>query len=152
MVQQPGSRRKHSDRREPVSTLSVLKGFAQRLVLPNTVKKCLKDKNASNLKVLTDKDPYLLKGYFDGDTEFDYALHIRAKNGETGVLICLGNGTSVLLDMGVDGKKIADIPDNWHWKVLDKWGVMMLRKWQSSGMPPLFSYDFSIRRSNLISF
>jgi hypothetical protein len=63
-----------------IVAVSGTNGFAQRLVLPNTVKKCLKDKRG--VKVLTDKNPFLLKGYLDGDAILDYALHVRSKNGD----------------------------------------------------------------------
>jgi|LSQX01.3.fsa_nt_gb hypothetical protein len=112
----------------------LVNGFGQEIVYPDRVIQCLKNPKASSLKVLTDNNPYYLRGEFDGDAKPDYALQVRSKGGVTGVLVCLGNGSLQFLGAGIGGKKFSDMPeDNFvapHWEVFTEQDVTELSFWK----------------------
>jgi hypothetical protein len=116
-------------------------GNAEELLHPNILKKCLASPKAAALEVLTDTNPYYLRGDFDGDGKPDYALQVRAKNGGNGVLICQGNGALFLLGHGIGGQKFSDMPDDNflapYWNVYTKQDIAELKAFQSNVPRPI---------------
>src|SRR5882757_3733249 len=53
-------------------------GWADDPFQPDKIAECLKNPKASSLEVLTDTNPYYLRGDFDGDGKVDYAMSVRA--------------------------------------------------------------------------
>jgi hypothetical protein len=108
-------------------------GFGQILLHPEIVSQCLKNKKTSGLKVFTEKNPYYLRGDFDGDRKPDYALEVELKSKGTGVLICAGNGSIYLLGAGIGGMKFSDLPDDsflaTYWKVYTEQDITELAAW-----------------------
>ena len=94
------------------TVITSVQGLTQEIVHSEQVTRCLKNKKASDLKVLTDNNPYYLLGDFDGDGKPDYALEVGFKKGGTGILICSGNGKVVLLGNGIGGGKRSDMPND----------------------------------------
>ena len=128
-----------------IPLLVILPAFAELdqgyVVYPRQVIQCLKNRKASDLKVLTDNNPYYLRGDFDGDNKPDYALEVRAKSGGTGVLICTGKGLLFLLGAGIGEKKFSDDEEDSflapHWEVLSQRDVEELRAWRGNVPYPI---------------
>lgn len=97
------------------------------LKLPDIVKECLEQAGVKGkLEIRTAKRPYILKGDFDGDKLFDYAVAIRGPNTHrNGVFVCTAKKQAFIL--GADMPKdppFSDMPnDNFvapTWKVMSK--------------------------------
>ena len=115
--------------------------IAAELLRPDIVKQCLANPKAAGLKVLSDTNPYYVRGDFDGDGKPDYALQVRAKKGGSGVLICGGNGSLFLLGSGIGGRKFSNMPeDNFlapSWEVYTKRDIEKLKDFQSNVPNPI---------------
>jgi hypothetical protein len=103
------------------------------IIYPERVMTCLKNPKAVGLTVLTDINPYYLRGDFDGDGKMDYALQVRSKKGSiNGLLVCGGNGSIFLLGSGIGGSQMTDMPsDNFtssDWSVFTKKDVVALAR------------------------
>lgn len=108
---------------------------------PERLAQCLKSPKSANLSVLTDRNPFYLRGDFDGDGRPDYAVSVRSQDGGTGVLICAGNGEVFLLGGGIGGGKFSDMPrDRFlapNWAVYSKREVTALGAFQSNVPHPV---------------
>jgi hypothetical protein len=108
---------------------------------PDKVARCLTSPKAAGLTVLTDNNPYYLRGDFDGDGKPDYALSVRSKMGGMGVLVCAGNGALFLLGSGIGGSQFSNMPqDNFlapQWAVYGKQEVSALAAFQSNVPRPV---------------
>jgi hypothetical protein len=102
-----------------------------QIIHPEKVMTCLKNPKAVGLTVLTDINPYYLRGDFDGDGKVDYALQVRSKKSSiNGLLICAGNGSLFLLGSGIGGSLFTDVEDDnftsSNWSVYTKEDVAAL--------------------------
>jgi hypothetical protein len=108
---------------------------------PDKVAQCLKSPKAAGLTVLTDINPYYLRGDFDGDGKPDYAFSVRSEKGGTGVVVCAGNGVLLLLGSGIGGSQFSNMPqDNFlapQWAVYAKQEVTALAAFQSNVPRPV---------------
>lgn len=97
------------------------------LIHPKMVRECLERPTIkSQLKVMTDVNPYYLRGDFDGDGLVDYAVSVQGiKTRRNGVLICTGKNKAVALG-AINSLKtpFSDKPnDNFaspNWQVMTK--------------------------------
>jgi hypothetical protein len=80
----------------------------EALFRPTPIVECLKSPNAAGLDVLTDTNPFYLRGDFDADGKPDYALQVRRTKVGIGLLVCLGNGSVILLGSGIGVEKFSD--------------------------------------------
>jgi len=108
---------------------------------PDQVTQCLKSSKAAGLTVLTDNNPFYLRGDFDTDGKPDYALQVRSKSGGTGVLICGGNKAVFLLGRGLGTAQFSDMPEDKflapQWAVYTKQEVAALGAFQSNVPRPV---------------
>lgn len=100
---------------------------ADELIHPSIVRECLeKPAIKGQLKVMTDVNPYYLRGDFDGDGLVDYAVSVQGiKTRRNGVLVCTGkNKTFVLGAINSLHTPFSDKPnDNFaapNWQVMTK--------------------------------
>lgn len=82
---------------------------------PDVVHECLEQPRIkSAVAIAYHKNPYYLRGDFDGDGKPDYAVSIKGvKTGRNGVLICVGTGRAEIL--GADNPiqpPFSDMPDD----------------------------------------
>jgi hypothetical protein len=121
--------------------LTAVSAWADEPFLPDKVAECLKSPKASGLTVLTDNNPFYLRGDFDGDGKTDYAVSVRSKEGGNGVLVCAGNGSLFLLGSGLGGGRFSDMPqDNFlapQWAVYTKQEVKALGAFRSNVPHPV---------------
>ena len=117
---------------------------AVALIYPAKVYECLKNPKAkaANLEVLTDTNPFCLRGDFDADGKADYALQVRAhaKIG-AGLLVCMGNGTVILLGSAIGEPTFSDMERDAYlgvnWAVYTKKQVDELRAYRSNVPVPV---------------
>lgn len=122
--------------------LSGLQSFADEPFQPELLVQCLQRPQASGLTVLTDVNPFYLRGDFDGDAKPDYAVRVRSRKGGTGLLICAGSRSLYLLGSGiVGGSEFSDMPRDAflapHWEVFTPEDVADLRRFRSNVPRPV---------------
>ncbi len=77
---------------------------------PETIYECMRLPMASQAEITMGKNPYYLRGDFDGDGRPDYAVAVRGKlTKRLGVLICVGTGIGYLL--GADNPTVPPFSD-----------------------------------------
>lgn len=109
--------------------------------IPEFILQCFKNPKVANLEILSDKNPFYLRGDFDGDKKPDYALQVKVKSGDSGICICAGNGSIYLLGSGITGgDKFSDMDrDNFlalNWKVSTKQEMDELATWKCNVPDP----------------
>ena len=73
--------------------------------IPSKVAECIKSAPQKTLLPMTAINPFYLRGDYDGDGAFDYAVIVRNQNsGEKGVLICTAKRKTSLMGAGEDFK------------------------------------------------
>jgi hypothetical protein len=112
-----------------------------QIIFPRKIMKCLKHPKAVGLTVLTDTNPYYLRGDFDGDGKPDYALQVRTqKSNIGGLLICAGDGSLFLLGSEIGGSQLTDsLVDAFRssdWDVLTKEEVIAVAPGRFIILPP----------------
>lgn len=103
--------------------------------VPEFILQCFKNPKAANLEILNDKNPFYLRGDFDGDKKLDYAVQVKIKSGSSGICICAGDGAFFLLGSGITGgENFSDMKnDNFlalNWAVSTKQEIDELAKWK----------------------
>lgn len=110
-------------------------------VHPEPISKCLTRIQLPGLSVMTDINPYYLRGDFDGDRRPDYALGLRLKTGGIGLMICTGRGAVFVLGSGIGMARFSDAPEDRflapHWEVLTKREAAELTAWSHNVPPPI---------------
>jgi hypothetical protein len=112
---------------------------------PQAVLECMKSPQTKGLKIDFSRNPFYLRGDFDGDGKPDYALRVLAEGRPRihagGMLVCAGNGSVFLLGANVSGRKFSDKPnDNFFapdWTVFTKNEVEALKSWHSNVPNPV---------------
>jgi hypothetical protein len=108
---------------------------------PERLAQCLRSPKVANLSVLTDRNPFYLRGDFDGDGLPDYAVSVRSQAGGTGVLICAGDGGLFLLGARIGGGRFSDMPQDRfiapNWAVYTREDVTALKAFQSNVPRPV---------------
>jgi hypothetical protein len=106
---------------------------------PDVVDRCLNGPTVKeHVTVLADQNPVYLRGDFDGDGLPDYALPVKSKKtNRNGVLICSGNGQSVLLGAATTATHpFSSMPDDNFvapsWAVYRKAETATLRKYSNN--------------------
>lgn len=111
------------------------------LFQPEPIVQCLKNPQTSSLSILTDMNPFYLRGDFDADGRPDYALTARSQTGGTGVLICMGSGALFLLGSGLGTGTFSDMDEDRftapQWTVYTKQDVAELGEFQSNVPVPV---------------
>ena len=111
------------------------------LIHPDQIARCLKLPLAANLEVTLARNPYYLRGDFDGDGKIDYAVAVRGrKTKRNGVPVCGGSGRTFVL--GADQPlrpPFSDMPnDNFvapNWAVYSKAEVGALKAFAGVNVP-----------------
>src|SRR6516225_1984965 len=82
---------------------------------PPAIDKCLKKQQSitGKLTLLTDVNPFYLRGDFFGDGVPGYAVTVRIPKGDrrNGVLVCAANGRTFLLG-GSEAHPFSDMPED----------------------------------------
>lgn len=112
------------------------------LIHPDQIFRCLRMPVASGVLVVTEMNPYYLRGDFDGDGTVDYAVAIRGrKTKRNGVLVCSGSGRVFVL--GADQPvtpPFSDMPgDNLlapNWMIYSKAETHELGRWKHNVPDP----------------
>ena len=120
---------------------------AQDVFQPVPIAECLNDPKAAGLEILSDVNPFYLRGDFDGDSKSDYALQVRSlSRGGTGVLICTGRSMVFLLGSGIGNSKFSDMEHDAflapQWDVFTKQDVLDLRKYRTNVPRPVPTVRF----------
>ena len=102
---------------------------------PESILQCFKNSKVANLEILREKNPFYLRGDFNGDKNPDYAVQVKAKSGGSGICICAGDGSIHMLGSGiVGGKNFSDMENDrflaLHWAVSTKQEIDELTKWK----------------------
>ena len=125
--------------------LGVPYGFGAEITddvyLPEFVFKCFENPKVAGLEILSSKNPFYLRGDFDGNKKPDYAVQVKAKSGGNGICICAGDGSIYLLGSGITGgEKFSDMEkDNFlalNWTVSTKQEIDELAKWKCNVPDP----------------
>ena len=83
------------------------------LLEPQEIRRCMERPEAKGLSILSDKNPFYLRGDFDGDLKPDYAFLVRSENGGKGLLICTAKFSVFLLGSGISGgNPFSDMPND----------------------------------------
>lgn len=117
--------------------------LASGVFYPDLVHRCLNGPSVKeHVTVLADQNPVYLRGDFDGDGVPDYALQVKSKKtGHNGVLICAGNGRSILLGAETTAAHpFSNMPnDNFvapNWAVYSKAETATLRRYSQNAPNP----------------
>lgn len=124
--------------------LTTLCCMAESHYKPEGIVRCLGSPKTDGLTILTDINPFYLRGDFDGDGRSDYAVQVRSGTDGTGVLICAGNDSIFLLGSGINGgSRFSDMERDAflapRWEVFTKEAVGGLQRFQSNVPRPVSS-------------
>lgn len=114
----------------------------QDFVEAEPVRRCLENSRLAGLVLLTDTNPYYLRGDFDADGRPDHAIRVRRPStGGNGVVVCSGHGAVSILGKGIGGDAFSDMRDDRflarHWEVLSKEDVSALRAFSQNVPRPI---------------
>ena len=120
-----------------------LQAQEDHIVLPMVVEACLENQAIrGQVTVSTHANPYYLRGDFDGDGRFDYAVAVKGgKSGKLRVLVCTATGRTTVLGQEGTGQAFSDMPDDNFfaptWMVYTRAEVKELTKFTSNAPPPI---------------
>jgi hypothetical protein len=74
---------------------------SERVPIPTRINACMESPKLKSYKIDQRTNPYYLRGDFDGDEKPDFAVMVTSGNNKTsGLIICQGDGRSVVLGAG----------------------------------------------------
>ncbi len=115
---------------------------AQEPFVPQPIAKCLTNPVVKGVVLQSKRNPYYLRGDFDGDGAPDYAIIVRSLTTKSnGVLVCRGNGSVVRLGSGIGGPQFSDMAaDNFiapNWAVYTRKETADLKSFSSNVPRPV---------------
>lgn len=115
-----------------LSGICVAQAQEQEVFYPHQIASCLERPTAQGLEARLDRNPYYLRGDFDGDGEADHAVAVRGKKTRrNGVLICTAKGVYVVGADRVVTPPFSNMPDDNF--VAPQWATYSRKETQNLG-------------------